>query len=638
MSDVAVEIVEEQPSAPTDTISEETVLNSVENEQSSPAADVSAEATASSCDSNTEQADKADDNDDLQTLVGKHIDKSVAEHMVTLFKAGIVKLADLDERTLEFIVGMRPEHSCYVLKQFGEMSLYGVKNRAAYLSALLKHFRDRVKAFGVEASLGRPMVSGPKEEDVKALIERTEYPLEVTIGQRKYGGPPPDYDGPIPGAGCEIYVGKIPRTVFETELVPLFEQCGKLYDVRVMMDPVSGTGKGYAFVTFMDRTAAAAAAKKFEGYEIKPGKRLRVNVSVANTRLFVGNIPKSKGKEEILEEFSKVAGTLIVAARKERPRVTNIVDVVMYSYPNDPVNKKNRGFCFLDFVDHKSASQAKRRLGNSRFRPWNMEVVIEWAETQDLLAELDDSKNKTLYIRPVKESITEDILKEEFSKYGNVERVKRIKDYAFVHFSERDEAVKAMENMKGHELDGVPCEISFAKPATEKTKRKKDGPMMRSNPVGELHRVEPFIRPFERPSFRPRPQSIFSGTYIVVPVGSGFGNVFMSGYEAGQYNDACRVPMYGTQPMHGRPFMLHTPPSVPMNNDMRFRSPMGPPFGGPNMPGCFPRPGIAVGPMRASGGPLNMRGSGGRGFKRKMPVTSPSSGSKRRDWSYAKRY
>ncbi|KFD54241.1 hypothetical protein M514_04783 [Trichuris suis] len=622
--DAAIEVVEE-PSAPADTVTEETVSNSVENEESSQTADVSGEATVSSSDAaNTEQVDE--DKDDLQTLVSKHIDQSVAENMVALFKADIVKLADLDERTLEFIVGMRPEHACYVLKQFGQMSLYGVKNRAAYLSALLKHFRDRVKAFGVEASLGRPMVSGPKEEDVKALVERTEYPLEVTIGQRKYGGPPPGYDGPIPGAGCEIYVGKIPRTVFETELVPLFEQCGKLYDVRVMMDPVSGTGKGYAFVTFMDRTAAAAAAKKFEGYEIKPGKRLRVNVSVANTRLFVGNIPKSKGKEEILEEFSKVAG------------VTNIVDVVMYSYPNDPVNKKNRGFCFLDFVDHKSASQAKRRLGNSRFRPWNMEVVIEWAETQDLLAELDDSKNKTLYIRPVKESITEDILKEEFSKYGNVERVKRIKDYAFVHFSEREEAVKAMENMKGHELDGVPCEISFAKPAAEKAKRKKDGPMTRANPGGELHRVEPFIRPFERPTFRPRPQSIFSGFSPNQPMGSGFGNAFMGGYETGQYNDACSMPMYGPQAMHGRPFMLHTPPSVPMNNDMRFRSPMGPPFGGLNMPGCFPRPGIPVGPMRASGGPLNMRGSGGRGFKRKMPVSSPSSGSKRRDWSYAKRY
>lgn len=33
-----------------------------------------------------------------------------------------------------------------------------------------------------------------------------------------------------------------------------------------------------------------------------------MNVSVANTRLFLGNIPKSKTKEEILEELKKHAG------------------------------------------------------------------------------------------------------------------------------------------------------------------------------------------------------------------------------------------------------------------------------------------------------------------------------------------
>lgn len=33
-------------------------------------------------------------------------------------------------------------------------------------------------------------------------------------------------------------------------------------------------------------------------------------ISVANNRLFVGSIPKSKTKEQILEEFAKVTGDL----------------------------------------------------------------------------------------------------------------------------------------------------------------------------------------------------------------------------------------------------------------------------------------------------------------------------------------
>ena len=35
---------------------------------------------------------------------------------------------------------------------------------------------------------------------------------------------------------------------------------------------------------------------------------MKVNVSEPKTRLFIGNIPKSKGKDEIEEEFKKLSG------------------------------------------------------------------------------------------------------------------------------------------------------------------------------------------------------------------------------------------------------------------------------------------------------------------------------------------
>ena len=43
-------------------------------------------------------------------------------------------------------------------------------------------------------------------------------------GQRKYGGPPPGWDGPPPERGCEIFIGKLPRDLFEDELIPLCEK------------------------------------------------------------------------------------------------------------------------------------------------------------------------------------------------------------------------------------------------------------------------------------------------------------------------------------------------------------------------------------------------------------------------------
>jgi len=38
----------------------------------------------------------------------------------------------------------------------------------------------------------------------QALLERTGYSLDISTSQRKYGGPPPGWEGPAPGTGTEV--------------------------------------------------------------------------------------------------------------------------------------------------------------------------------------------------------------------------------------------------------------------------------------------------------------------------------------------------------------------------------------------------------------------------------------------------
>jgi len=47
---------------------------------------------------------------------------------------------------------------------------------------------------------------------------------------------------------------------------------------------------------------------------------------------------------------------------------------------------------------------------------------------------------------------------------GCVERVKKIRDYAFVHFTSRDDAVLAMDHLNGTEVEGSCIEVTLAKP------------------------------------------------------------------------------------------------------------------------------------------------------------------------------
>lgn len=45
-----------------------------------------------------------------------------------------------------------------------------------------------------------------------------------------------------------------------------------------------------------------------------------------------------------------------------------VVDVIIYANIEPGDNRKNRGFCFVDFVDHKAASDAKRRISMGKVR------------------------------------------------------------------------------------------------------------------------------------------------------------------------------------------------------------------------------------------------------------------------------
>lgn len=52
---------------------------------------------------------------------------------------------------------------------------------------------------------------------------------------------------------------------------------------------------------------------------------------------------------------------------------------------------------------------------------------------------------KVLFVRNLANTVTEEILEKAFSQFGKLERVKKLKDYAFIHFDERDGAVKVSE-------------------------------------------------------------------------------------------------------------------------------------------------------------------------------------------------
>ncbi|XP_056150256.1 heterogeneous nuclear ribonucleoprotein Q-like isoform X3 [Lampris incognitus] len=462
-----------------------------------------------------------------QALLEAGLPQSVAEKLDEIYIAGLVAHSDLDERAIEALKEFNEEGALQVLLQFKESNLSHVQNKSAFLCGVMKTYRQREK----QGTKVTDATKGPDEAKIKPLLERTGYTLDVTTGQRKYGGPPPEsvYSGPQPAIGTEIFVGKIPRDLFEDELVPLFEKAGIIWDLRLMMDPLSGLNRGYAFVTFCNKEAAQEAVKLCNNHEIRPGKHIGVCISVANNRLFVGSIPKSKTKEQILEEFSKVT--------------EGLTDVILYHQPDD--KKKNRGFCFLEYEDHKTAAQARRRLMSGKVKVWGNVVTVEWADPiEDPDPEIM-AKVKVLFVRNLSNGVTEEILEKAFGEFGKLERVKKLKDYAFVHFDDRDGAVKAMEEMNGKELEGEHIEIVFAKPPDQKRKeRKAQRQAAKSNVYEDYYYYGP--PPHMPPPARGRGRGGARGGYSFPPDYYGYEDYYdYYGYDYHNYRGGYDDPYYG---------------------------------------------------------------------------------------------
>ncbi|XP_070800999.1 APOBEC1 complementation factor isoform X1 [Pituophis catenifer annectens] len=296
---------------------------------------------------------------------------------------------------------------------------------------------------------GDGLTGSQKEAALRTLIQRTGYSLIQENGQRKYGGPPPDWNGPPPERGSEIFIGKLPRDLFEDELIPLCEKIGKIYEMRMMMD-FSGNNRGYAFVTFCNKQEAKNAIKQLNNYEIRDGRLLGVCASVDNCRLFVGGIPKAKKREEILAEMRKVT--------------EGVIDVIVY--PSAADKAKNRGFAFVEYGSHRAAAMARRKLLPGRIQLWGHPIAVDWAEPEVEVDEDTMSSVKILYVRNLMLTTAEETIEKEFNniKPGSVERVKKIRDYAFVHFNNREDAVEAMKILNGKVVDGSPIEVTLAKP------------------------------------------------------------------------------------------------------------------------------------------------------------------------------
>eukprot|EP00850_Spirogloea_muscicola_P020578 SM000220S07057 [mRNA] locus=s220:136633:139696:+ [translate_table: standard] len=320
---------------------------------------------------------------------------------------------------------------------------------------------------------------GPEDDDGRAVEEKR---VEEAAGDgaqasavEAAGGPdeemkeeekkaPRSADDPTsqPPHGSEVFVGGITKDTTEADLRAFCSPAGDVYGVRIGKDKESGQNKPFAFVTFTNRESAEKAmATLSESAELK-GKKVRVTYSQSKHRIFVGNVPKAWSKED----FEK-------ALKDSNVGVTGIE---LLQDPNQP--DRNRGFAFLEYHNHACAEQSRRNMTKPTFRLDGYTPTVSWAEGKAEPDAAAMAQVKVVYVKNLTETTTEEQLQELFEEFGEVQKVvlplpkpgQSKRDFGFVHFSERSQALAACEKSHKLELNGKTVEVSLAKPLQDKSR------------------------------------------------------------------------------------------------------------------------------------------------------------------------
>ncbi|XP_063122503.1 heterogeneous nuclear ribonucleoprotein Q-like isoform X4 [Rattus norvegicus] len=93
--------------------------------------------------------------------------------------------------------------------------------------------------------------------------------------------------------------------------------------------------------------------------------------------------------------------------KKQHKRLLNWVSQMSF-YTTNLITRKKTGFCFLEYEDHKTAAQARRRLMSGKVKVWGNVGTVEWA---DPIKDPDPevmAKVKVLFVSNLANTVTEE--------------------------------------------------------------------------------------------------------------------------------------------------------------------------------------------------------------------------------------
>ncbi|XP_055342551.1 heterogeneous nuclear ribonucleoprotein R-like [Paramacrobiotus metropolitanus] len=281
----------------------------------------------------------------------------------------------------------------------------------------------------------------------KDLCDRTGYTLTIGPTLRKYGGPPPD--GSERPRASEVFLGRLPRDMFEDEIVPIVEKFGRVWELRILLDEKGEMGRGFAFVTFCAPQMADNCIRGLNGKPI-PGRanasKFAASLSKPHSLVVLRNLPKDKTRKQLQEDFGSY--------------FEGILNVQIWGV--DAETKPARLTAFLEFGSERAAVGALNRITSGEVRPYNYQLDAYYSYCDDT----NNAHTVVLHVRNLPEKANEENLAQHFQQYPSFDKARLISRFAFIHFRDHTTAERALQEQYGNRFLGQSLEMAWAKTKT----------------------------------------------------------------------------------------------------------------------------------------------------------------------------
>eukprot|EP01080_Neovahlkampfia_damariscottae_P008715 gene8715-661_t len=265
----------------------------------------------------------------------------------------------------------------------------------------------------------------------------------------------------------QVFISDIPRGTTEDIMQNELQKYVKIKEISIAKNKKTGETKGYGFATLYSKEDLYALIDLKETpifVDNITHKKFAIKLSIADPKncLYISKIPKKITQLEIENSLLKFGK---IEFEKFELSTTSSLE--------------SKGFGWVTYSTHEIAMNAFRNLKN-KLMIEDTKIQVNFAESR-VIDERIMNTIKVLYVKNLPESIQE---LQMIQLFGGIDIIEKAiipfdkgtfkpQGHAFVHYKDRKDAMKYLNEMNGYKIDGKKIVVELSIPQSIVKSKKK---------------------------------------------------------------------------------------------------------------------------------------------------------------------